>query len=286
MFDEVMSQKEQDRASSEVRRAVIPAAGLGTRLRPLTRFMPKEMLPVQLRPMIEYAVAEAARSGATEICIVVAPQKHELLRAYFADAPLREATIQFVVQPEPLGLMDAVRRAADFVGRDPFALLLPDNIIVGSPATAQLIEAWAKYGTHVVGLIKPSPDERSALGARAPLTLASIGGERDYRIRAVGLEKRSLDTWAGERSITNIGRYIFGVDVLTAIETVAGRSGSGELDDVAVMGELAERGRLMGRVIDGEYYDVGNPVGYWRANCRFAPIDDLAGRLALPADGG
>lgn len=263
---------------------MIPAAGLGTRLQPLTRYVPKEMLPVQLRPMIEYAVAEAALSGLTEICIVVAPQKDDLVRAYFRDAPLQRATIRFVVQPEPLGLMDALRCAADFVGRDPFALLLPDNVIVGSPATAQLVQAWAKYGTHVVGLIKPSPDEQSALGARARLTLTPIEGERDYGITAVGLEKRPLE--AAGPSITSIGRYVFGADVLADIDTVAGRSGPGELDDVPVLSELAERGRLIGRVIDGEYYDVGNPVGYWRANCRFSPADDLASRLALPADGG
>lgn len=278
-----MMESDHARSTAGLRRAVIPAAGLGTRLWPASRAVPKEMLPVQLRPMIEYSVAEAALSGIREICVIVAPEKQALVRSYFHAVPPRDATIEYVVQPKPLGLMEAVHRAAAFTRGEPFALLLPDNIFVGPPALAQLIEVWAEHRTDVVGLIQPSSDEIPALGPRAPLSLAPFEDEGTFRVTAVGLQKHPLQSVRGRRSTTNVGRYIFGADVFAQIEAVEGRAGSEELDDVPVLSELARRGRLIGRIIEGEHYDVGNPLGYWRANRRFDPADDLVARLVLPA---
>ncbi|MBI4513586.1 MAG: NTP transferase domain-containing protein [Gemmatimonadetes bacterium] len=272
-------------------KAVIPAGGLGTRLRPVTYGIPKEMLPVHLRPMLEYAVAEAALSGIHDICLVLAPEKEDSVRRYFEAVPPQGCSLEYVFQPRPLGLMDAVRRAADFIGGDRVAVLLPDNLFVGHPpALRQLLTVWRRFGTNVVGLVRVGAEEAMALGPRGPIRAEAVEGGV-YRIQAFQA-KAPVRVAAEERHLVSVGRYAFAPGVVDAIRSVAPSVAEGgaarrglELDDVPVLQRLVAEEALLGAVLEGEYYDVGNPVGYWRANLRFSPGEELAAKIVLASRG-
>lgn len=259
----------------EVRRAVIPAGGQGTRMRPLSQAVPKEMFPVGLRPMLDHTVREAAASGIERVCIVLAPEKEEVVRTYFQAVPPKGCALEYAIQPEPLGLMDAVRQARSFVEDRRFAVLLPDNLFLGRPALAQLLEVPAPEGCHVIGLVRVRGSEAEGLGARGELSLAPIDGDDGmYRVHAIGPEKRPVvlnrddtETWV------NVGRYLFDPRIFPGIEATAATLGAGELDDLPVLNDFGARGQLLGRVVEGEYFDIGNPIGYWRANRRLGPGD-------------
>ncbi len=272
---------------SSVRTAVIPAGGRGTRMRPVTRVVPKEMLPIGTRPMLEYAVLEAAAAGVEEICIVVAPWKERVVREYLEGAAPEGCRLRFRIQPEPLGLMDAVGRARDVVDGRPFALLLPDNVFEGPPPLRDLSGLWREHRTSVLGLVRVAADDAGGLGDRAPLTLEPLEGgpEGAHRVSDVGAAKRALDTVASDRFTVGVGRYIFEPEVFAATEALRG-SVDGELDDVQVLRRLARQGRLLGRVIRARYHDVGNPVGYWRANRRLGPAATATGDEGTPESDG
>lgn len=270
-------------------KAVIPAGGLGTRLRPVTYGIPKEMLPVHMRPMLEYAVAEAALSGIHDICIVLAPEKEEPVRRYFEAVPPQGCSLEYVFQPQPSGLMEGIRRAADFIGKDPVAVLLPDNLFVARiPALRQLVNVWRRFGTNVVGLVTVGAEDAMALGPRGPIRADVLEGGV-YRIRAFG-EKAPARPAAGERLLVSVGRYVFAPGLLDAIRSVAASVAEGgpgrrglELDDIPILQRLVAAEALLGAVLEGEYYDVGNPVGYWRANLRFSPAEQWAAKIVVAA---
>lgn len=257
---------------SSVECAVIPAAGRGTRMRPLSVVVPKEMFPVGLRPMLEHTVAEAVRSGVRRLCMVVAPDKEPLIREYFETFP-PDLHVEYAVQPEPMGLMDAVRRARTFTAGERFAVLLPDNFFIGRPVLAQILEAPVQAGQHVVGVLRATEEMAEGLGARGALNLAPIEGDaRSFRVEAVGPEKTPIRVGADGSAPISLGRYIFAPDIFDAIDDEEARLDEGELDDVPIMNRLAGQGKVLGRLVEAEYYDVGNPLGYWRANRRVGPL--------------
>lgn len=240
-------------------------------MRPLSHAVPKELFPIALRPMLDYTVEEAVRSGVRAVCVVLAPEKEEPVRRYFEARP-PECRLEYALQPQPRGLMDAVRRAASFVGDDRFAVLLPDNLFLGGTALEQLLETEAPAEAHLIGLVRTDAEGAAGLGDRGELALESVGPEGTlFRVHAIGPEKRPLRVAAGEEGLVNVGRYLFQPDVFEAVDRVERALRAEELDDLPVLNELGAGGRVLGRVIDAEYYDVGNPIGYWRAVRRLGP---------------
>ena len=265
-----------------VRKAVIPAAGLGTRFLPETRSVPKELLPILDRPMLQYVVEEAVEAGITDVIVVVSPGK-ESIAAYFQprkdvearltdDPALLEkarsgaylANVSFVIQEEPLGLGHAVLMARDAVGDEPFAVILPDDIVDHSPGVlAQMAEGMDKVeGTAMVAVERVPWEVVHNYGV--------VDAEQvDERIhRAQGLvEKPPPGTAPSNLSI--VGRYLLPASIFDCLErTPPGARGEIQLTDgLALM--MAEH-PLYACEFEGVRYDGGNPMGLLRASLEYA----------------
>jgi UTP--glucose-1-phosphate uridylyltransferase len=257
-----------------ISKAIIPAAGLGTRMLPITKAVPKEMLPVGLKPMIQYAVEEALRGGIREVCIIINPKKR-VIQEYFCENPeeieslreiYRSLHLIFLDQLEPKGLADAVSLARDFVQDQPFALILPDNIFFSAtPAIQQLIPIYQQWQRDVIGLIEISPSEAPNFGNC---------GRIDYRIvrdKLVEIEKvhdkgpGPFSLGPGLSALRCFPRAIYSPDYFYYIEQCRPHC-LGELDDVPVLQRLVKEKGLLGYLLEGKGFDVGNYSGYMAAN--------------------
>ena len=266
----------------KVRKAVFPVAGLGTRFLPATKAMPKEMLTVVDKPLIQYAVEEALEAGIEQIIFVTGRGKGALEDhfdiSYELEATLRErgksmALIEhirqqpgspvYVRQQEPLGLGHAVWCAREIVGDEPFAVLLPDELMVGSPNfTAQMVEAYNRVGGNVIGALEVADEETSKYGIISP-------GKVDGRLTEVTalVEKPAKGTSPSNLMIP--GRYILQPEVmriLDAKETGAG----GEIQLTDAMAQLIGRQPFHGFTFDGERHDCGGKEGFIQANLALA----------------
>ena len=250
--------------------AVIPCGGLGTRLHPITRWLPKEMLPVALRPVLHWALDEAAEAGLLRAIIITNPHKPMLevvARSY--PGPL---DLEFVPQDHPRGLGDALLRARDPLGDSPFVALLPDNLFRGPNPTSAVLAAHHRTGLATVLLAEISREEAVSKGATGRARIERTG---DGTLRVVDLAdkgKGRFDTEGQAVAVTPIGRVVFGGDVLEEFEEVGRTLPEGaELDDVPVMQRLARRGALGGVVSEARFFDVGVPEGYRDAVAAFPP---------------
>ncbi len=258
-----------------IRRAVIPAAGHGTRMRSIAGERPKELLPVGGVPVLRRAIDEALAAGLAEIAIVVSPAK-EAVRAYVdgrvAGGELA-ASITWVVQEVQRGLGDAMTRCRDFVAGEPFALLLPDNVFPAPGHSLRpMVDLAVERGRDVVGVVELGGESSGRFGNC---------GLIDFRTLAPGVleierleEKRPgrLEIAPGEKVTRTCGRYVCRPDVLDVLDELrpevlaAGR----ELDEVpAYQRIIAERGAI-GCVLPPPLFDTGNPAGYAAANAYLA----------------
>jgi UTP--glucose-1-phosphate uridylyltransferase len=233
-------------------KAIIPAAGLGTRLLPLTKAVPKELFPVQGKPAIQWVLEEGVRAGLNQFVVVVSPRK-PVLRQYLTpleeghplgDRPalagweslLRKADIRFVEQPSPLGLGDALLRCQGHVGEEPFALLLPDNICPeDSSLLGDLIALHRDYRMSCVAIRRARPEEP----ARGCFLSTPVQGPV-YFIKDVvpsGGGGQAGDCFHG------IGRYVLDPEAFTWLERAPA---AGELNEVPALLGLARRERLLG----------------------------------------
>lgn len=264
---------------SAVRRAVIPAAGRGTRMRTLAGGGAKELLPVGDAPMLVYALIDCMRSGIRDIAIVIAPHKTAVRQLIVAAAgtadagsplapwqtQLAECTFHFPVQPEPLGLADAVACAAPVVGDEPFVCYLPDNILSGpTPAAAHIIRAFDTTGMCTLGMVRVSRTTAGGfgnVGAVTCLPYAEAADEATVRITEFG-DKRAGTFADGQAG----GWRTCGLSVLTRDfldhHATLPPNANGEWDDVPIFQHLAHAGRLCGHRLNHTCYDAGNPVGY------------------------
>jgi UTP--glucose-1-phosphate uridylyltransferase len=263
-----------------VRYGVIPAGGLGTRFLPISRTVPKELLPIIDTPVIELVVAEMAAAGITRVVIVNAPGK-EALDAYFRPnerlekrlavefrkddiallkRPERLATVRVVIQEEAKGNGHAVLQARPLVGAEPFAMLWGDDIVVSdSPAVAQLMEARQRLGGgSVVGTIRVSKEKASAYGVVAGTPV----DERTQRVLAI-VEKPKPDDAPSE--FAAVHGYVLEPEVFDVLERAKpGRNGEIWLTDA--VSELARQGAPVWAVeLQGKRYDTGDRVGYINA---------------------
>lgn len=279
-------------------KAVIPAAGLGSRFLPYTKAQPKEMIPVVDKPAIQLVVEEAVASGMREILIVTGRGKRAIEDHFDANveldnhlaksgqpAALEElkalmaaARIMYVRQPIPRGLGDAVLRAADFVGDESFAVLLGDDITVDPPCAGVLRKAHGRLGGSVIALQEVPGDRIARYGM-------AVGSEVEpgvIRIRDL-VEKPSP---AQVRShLATIGRYILSPDVFPRLrETEAGKGGEIQLTDA--IRSLLGKEDVYGILYGGRRYDVGDKFGWLTANLELAmERDELRSGLRAFLDG-
>lgn len=262
-----------------VRKAVLPVAGLGTRVLPATKAIPKELLPVVDRPVIQYVVDEAIEAGIEHIVFVTgrskgaiedyfdhayelesqlaAKKKTEILKQVEASR-LPAGSSSFVRQQQPLGLGHAVWCARDVIGNEPFAVLLPDVIVKGQPsALKQMVDAYDKVGGNVIA-VDPVPEERvSAYGVIAPVS-------RDDRlIKMSGMvEKPPRESAPSNLAIT--GRYILQPEIFGLLEK-QGAGAGGEIQLTDSMAKLMEMQDFYAYEFAGSVHDCGNKTGYFDA---------------------
>jgi UTP--glucose-1-phosphate uridylyltransferase len=275
--------------SAAVRKAVIPAAGLGTRFLPATKAMPKEMLPVVDTPTIQYVVEEAVAAGLGDILLVTGRGKgaiedhfdraHELEEALEAKGDtaglelIRKsnelATIHYIRQGAPKGLGHAVLCAAEHVGDEPFAVLLGDDFIHPSdPLLRRLLEVRERYGGSVVTLMEVARDQISLYGAAA---IEPTGEDDVFRVTDL-VEKPDPDDAPSNQVI--IGRYVCDPAIFGVLrETPPGRGGEIQVTDALktlAQTPSADGGGVHGVLFRGRRFDTGNRVDYLRTIVQFA----------------
>jgi UTP--glucose-1-phosphate uridylyltransferase len=249
--------------------AVIPCGGLGTRLHPITRWLPKEMLPVALRPVLHWTLDEAADAGLLRAIIITNPHKPVLeavARSY--PGPL---DLEFVPQDHPRGLGDAFLRAKDQLGGAPFVALLPDNLFQGANPTTAVLKTHRDTGLATVLLAEISTRDAPSKGATGR---ARVERAADGTVRITDVANKGSGRFdAGEGSaVTPIGRMAFPGEVLAEFEELGRTLPAGaELDDVPVLQRLARRGALAGVLSEARFFDVGVPEGYRDAVATFPP---------------
>lgn len=269
----------------KVRKAIIPAAGLGTRMLPATKTVPKEMLPIVDKPGIQYIVEEAAASGIEQILLITNRAK-TAMDDYFdyfpelEDRLLRDgkttearlvrqtaelADVFYVRQKETKGLGHAVACAKNFVGDEPFAVLLGDDIMVSEkPVLRQLLEVAESYECSVVGA-KEVSDE--AIGKYSSL-LMQPAADRIFQVTDM-IEKPKPGEKFSNYAI--LGRYVLTPEIFEILEhTAPGRGGEIQLTDG--LKTLCTRERVMAVNFEGRRYDTGNICGYLQANIDFALV--------------
>lgn len=263
----------------KIRKAIIPAAGLGTRVLPASKALPKEMLPIVDKPAIQYIVEEAVKAGITDILIITNRGKGviedhfdhsieleamlkkrgntEMLQQLEKTAHL--ANIYYIRQKETKGLGDAVLRAKEFVGDEPFAVLYGDDVIIGEiPAIGELCEVYEKYGKSVVG-IKPVSDE--LIVKYSSLKIEEVG-EKIFNVTDM-IEKPALSEKFSNYSI--LGRCVLDSEIFSILERTPLGAGN-ELQLTDAMKVLAQKGSMMGIDFSGKRYDMGNKLGILKAN--------------------
>ena len=280
-----------------ITKAVIPAAGLGTRFLPATKAMPKEMLPVVDKPAIQYVVEEAVAAGLNDVLMVTGRNKYALEnhfdRVYELEATLenkgdhaklqrvRESTniadIHYFRQGDPMGLGHAVLQARMHVGHEPFAVLLGDDLIdERDPLLQRMIEEASKRNASVVALLEVDPDQIHLYGA------AKVEAtDEDDVVRVTGLvEKPSKENAPSNLAI--IGRYVLKPEIFPILEhTKPGKGGEIQLTDaLEEMAGAAWTGGVYGVVFRGRRYDTGDKIDYIKAIVQLASErDDLGPEL-------
>lgn len=265
-------------------KAVIPAAGFGTRFLPATKAQPKEMLPVYDKPTIQYVIEEAVASGIDDILIVTGRNKRSIedhfdksfeleqtLQSAGKDDRLKQvraitdlADICYVRQKEQKGLGDAIYCAKKHIGDEPFAVLLGDSITKGSiPCTKQLLDVHEKYGKSVISLEEVPEDKISRYGI--------IGGNKIednvYDIKEL-VEKPSIENAPSNLAI--MGRYILTPDIFDKIdETDSGVGGEIQLTDA-----LQKLDSIYGVTFEGKTFDIGNRLEWLKTSIEFAMEDE------------
>ncbi len=265
-----------------LRKAVFPVAGLGTRFLPATKSMPKEMLTVVDKPLIQYAVEEALEAGIEQIIFVTGRGKgaledhfdisYELEDTMRARGKSLDAISQirmkpgspvYVRQQEPLGLGHAVWCAREIVGDEPFAVLLPDELMVGKPGfMKQMVEAYNQVGGNVIGALEVADSETDKYGIISP---GAIDG-RLTEVKAL-VEKPKQGTSPSNLMIP--GRYILQPDVMRILENQEKGAG-GEIQLTDAMAQLIGNQPFHGFTFDGQRYDCGDKAGYIQANLAIA----------------
>jgi len=266
-----------------IRKAVFPAAGLGTRFLPATKAQPKEMLPVVDKPIIQYGVEEAVAAGIDQIIVVTGRDKRAIvdhfdisfeLEHYLKDrGKTRElqlvrkisdlVDITYIHQKEPLGLGHAVLMAKDVVGNEPFAVFLADDIIRShTPAIKQMMDVFAPRQASVLALQQVEPDQVSRYGIVKVV-------KSDGRVHEVVDMVEKPDPDKAPSNLAILGRYILKPSIFGILETTHEGVG-GEIQLTDALRTLAQHETVLGLEFEGTYYDVGTVSGFLKTSIAFA----------------
>jgi UTP--glucose-1-phosphate uridylyltransferase len=275
---------------SKITKIVIPAAGYGTRFLPWTKSMPKEMLPVLDRPVIDYVVAEAVRSGIKDVIIITSSSKKGLedyfdrnleledrLRQTNKTEELKEiqqaakqANFIFIRQTEQLGNGHAILQAKPALGNQPFVVAWADDIwSIKTPLFKQLIDTHQKYPGNIIALIQSNPKNHADYCDRYANVAGKKVEEGIYKIDKI------IEKPGAKNALSNlfaVSNYLFEPDYLDLLEKARPGRG-GEIWWNAPLEPLLKAGRVYGKIMEGEYLDVGNPLAFLKANLYFALKD-------------
>ena len=271
----------------KITKAVIPAAGFGTRHLPITKAIAKEMLPILDRPAIDYVVEECVLSGITDICIVVSRGK-SMIADYFDRVPeienslaksgktallekinayMGKVHITYVRQPEMRGTAYAVDLCRDFAAGEPFALLFPDDVMYNpdKPVTRQLMDAYYEVNAPIIGVQDIPPEEAVKYGVMLPL-------ERRGKLTLVGgyQEKPAVKDLVS--TLTSLGRFVLTPEVFDFIKTVKPTL-NGEYYLSTAFDDMAKVKPVYSYTFDGIRYDMGGREGFLKANIDYALRD-------------
>lgn len=249
---------------------IIPAAGLGTRLMKTAKGTPKELLPVMGKPMIKWCVEELRQSEISEIVIVISPAKEEI-KEYLCMGGVAQS-IQFVYQDKPIGLADAIYRCKDLVGDSEFAVSLPDNIFIGKPPPiAVLIPVAKRYKKSVIALMRVSSADAQYFGNCGGGVFKPLNStEYVFETTELWDKKPGYFSTDGKPWVLRyFSRYVLQPSVFEYIDKVRTELHcpyNREFDDVPVLQDMVKSRELLGALVDGKVFDVGNPRGYKFAN--------------------
>lgn len=267
----------------KIRKAIIPAAGLGTRFLPATKAQPKEMLPIVDKPTIQYIVEEAVNSGIEDIIIVTGRNKRSIEDHFDKSIELelelekkgkqdlleiaREvseiANIHYIRQKQPRGLGHAILMAKNFIGNEPFAVLLGDDIIVSKePCLQQMIDVYNKYKTSILGVQQVPYEDVCKYGIIA----GKHKEDSVYKVKDM-VEKPPCDE--APSNIAILGRYIITPSIFKYLET-QGEGAGGEIQLTDSLTRLAREEAIYAYDFVGKRYDVGNKLGFLQATIEFA----------------
>ena len=273
-----------------VQKAVVLAAGYGTRMLPATKAQPKEALPLVDKPIIQYAVEEAAAAGLKQVVIVTSSGKRavedhfdrsiELEQALLAKGDLVRleeirriselADIVYVRQKEQLGIGDAVRTVRQVVGREPFVLFFPDDVIIAAvPVAKQLIDVFMERGGSVLAVEEVPASEVESYG----IIDGEDAGDGVYRVRGL-IEKPKPEEAPSRLAI--VGRYVLTPEIFDAIaETLPGKNGEIQITDALAL--LLKKQPVFAYRFQGKRYDTGRPLGLIKASIELALLRDDTG---------
>lgn len=277
----------------KIKKAVIPAAGMGTRFLPATKAQPKEMLPIVDKPTIQYVIEEAAEAGIEDILIITGRNKRAIedhfdrsieleimLKEKNKDDELQKimqiselANIFYIRQKEPLGLGHAVLCARQFIGNEPFAVLLGDDVVHAKvPCIAQMAEIYNQKGQTVLGVQQVGWDNVHKYG------IVDAGGESGPLVRVKQLtEKPGREEARSDLAV--LGRYIIDPEIFAILEATDPGSG-GEIQLTDALNVLASRQPVWAYTFEGRRYDVGDRLGFLEATIEYAlRREDLASDL-------
>ena len=272
----------------KVRKAIIPAAGLGTRFLPATKAIAKEMLPIVDIPTIQYIIQEAVDSGIEEILIITNSNKHAMENHFDKNYELEErlkesgkleqvkmiqdiadmANIYYIRQKEPKGLGHAVLCAKSFIGDEPFAVLLGDDVVVnkeGKPALKQLIEQYSKTSASVIGVQTVDKKDVSKYGIVEPSKSHPAKG-RLVKLTDM-VEKPAVEKAPSQLAV--LGRYVLTPEIFELLET-QGKGAGGEIQLTDAIKRLLDRQAVYAYDFEGQRYDVGDKFGFIKATIDFA----------------
>jgi UTP--glucose-1-phosphate uridylyltransferase len=267
-----------------LRKAVLPVAGLGTRFLPATKAMPKEMLPVVDKPLIQYAVDEARAAGIEQFCMVTGRGKTALidhfdiafeLEATLAERNKREAlellreeamppgSISTVRQQVPLGLGHAIWCARTFIGEDPFAILLPDDLVLSeTPCTTQLVNVYNETGGNVVAVSEVPREHTNRYG------IVKVGATQGDRVEVTGLVEKPAPADAPS-NLSVIGRYVLLPEVVKYLSMME-RGAGNEVQLTDAMAKMIGHTPFHGLKFEGKRFDCGDKIGFLEAQIAFS----------------
>lgn len=266
-----------------IKKAVIPAAGLGTRFLPATKAQPKEMLPIVDKPTLQYIIEEAVESGIEEILIITGKNKKSIEDHFDKSVELElelekkgkiellqkvqeisnMISIYYIRQKEPNGLGDAIHCAKSFIGNEPFAVMLGDDIVDSeTPCLKQLIDIYDEYRTTVLGVQKVNEQDVDKYG----IISAKHIEDRVYKVKDL-VEKPEIDK--APSNIAILGRYIITPEIFNILEKLPpGKCGEVQLTDALKI--LSKKEAMYAYVFRGKRYDVGDKLGFLEATVDFA----------------